>query len=160
MSKTIEQNAREIIDFKSYLGNMIQEAKLLTAQLGKSITRNLMTGTEQPAQVLLPTEIGGSVQFSVGIVNQFRTHKSNRTGPTIQQTIVQSKKATGPGQSDWEYFPLTSLDSGTDVPRSGNNIHNRTGMNPQGSIVTMIPYSNSANNCGIFESVRVILDLT
>ena len=51
--KIIEQNVSERIDFKGYLNNMIQETNLLTTMLGKSITRNLMTGTS--AQVPLST---------------------------------------------------------------------------------------------------------
>ena len=37
---------------------------------------------------------------------------------------------------------------------SGRNINNRTGMDPQGPIVTMIPESNRAKNCNIFDLVR------
>ena len=42
--KTIEQKASKLIDFKAYLNNMVQKANLLTTPLGKSITRNMMTG--------------------------------------------------------------------------------------------------------------------
>ena len=40
---------------------MIQEANLPTNPTGESITSNLMKGMEQPDQVLLPTEKGGSI---------------------------------------------------------------------------------------------------
>ena len=69
----------------------------------------MMTDTEQPAQILLPTENGGSVKFSLGIVNSFRTHTENRTDPTIQPTIVHSNQATRIGHSDQENFPIGSL---------------------------------------------------
>ena len=45
--------------------------------LGKNNSSNLMMGTELPAQVLLPTEIRGSVKFLVGIANPFRTSTVN-----------------------------------------------------------------------------------
>ena len=48
--------------FKAYLDNM---TNLLITPLGKSITRNMMTGKAQPAQVLFPTEIGGSVKLAI-----------------------------------------------------------------------------------------------
>ena len=65
------------IDFKAYLENLIQEANLLLTMLGKNNSSNLMMGTELPAQVLLPTEIRGSVKFLVGIANPFRTSTVN-----------------------------------------------------------------------------------
>ena len=83
--------------------------------LGKSISSNLVTGMEQPAQVFFSTKIGGSVKFSVGIVHTFMTHTENRDGLTIQPTIVHSDQATGPVLSYWDYFPIRILDSGTDV---------------------------------------------
>ena len=105
-----------------------------------------MTDTEQLAQILLPTENGGSVKFSLGIVNSFRTHTENRMDPTIQPTIVHSNQANRPVLSDWYHLPLSSLCSGTDVPRSRGGIDNCTGMKPQEPIVTMIPYYNNARN--------------
>ena len=134
---------------------MLSEANSLTTLLGKIIARNLMTGIEQPAQVSLSTEIGGSVKFSVGITNPFRTNTTNRTDPNIQPTTVHCKQATVLGHSDQYHTPLWSLDSGTDVPRSGRNIDNRTSMNPEGPIVTTIPYSNSAGNFNILYLVRI-----
>ena len=53
---------------------MTQEENLPTTPLGKIITRNLMTGMEQPDQVLLLTEIGGYIKLLVVIANPFRTH--------------------------------------------------------------------------------------
>ena len=48
MSKTIEKNANEKIEFITYLNNMLPEANPPTTPPGKSIPRNLMTSTEQP----------------------------------------------------------------------------------------------------------------
>ena len=110
-------------------------------------------------KVLLPTEIGGSVKLSIGIMNPFRTHTVNQTDPAIQKITVWSNLETEPGHSDWEYFPLESLESGTDVPRSGRNIDNRTGMNSQVPIVTTILESNITSNCNIFNSFRRDLDI-
>ena len=118
-----------------------------------------MRGVEQPAQVLLPTEIGESVKLSVGIGNQFRNHTANRTYPTIQPTITHSDQPTGPGHNDRDYSTLGSLDSGTDVPISGRNIDNRTEMNPQGPMMTIILESNIAIHCNVFDSVSRIQDL-
>ena len=41
----------------------------------------------------------------------------------------------------------------------GRNIDNRTGANPQGSIGTITPETNSERNCDIFNSVSSTLDL-
>ena len=106
------------------------------------------------ALALLPTEIGGYVKFAVGTVNPFRIHTDNWTESTIQPIIVHSNQETVLLQSDWGYFSLGSLDSGTDAPRSMRNIDNLTGMDPQAPIVTKIPYSNSKRNCHIFDSFR------
>ena len=59
--------------------------------------------------------------------------------PTIQPTITHSNQSTGPVQSDQDYLPLGSLDSGTNFPIYRRNIDNHIGMNPQESIVTTIP---------------------
>ena len=118
-----------------------------------------MIGTEQLAHISLPTEISGSVKWLVGITNPFRTDAANCTDLTIQPIIVHSNRATGLGHSDWEYCPIGSLDSGTNVPRSRRNIYNRTWMNPQGPIVTTIQESNSMSNFDIFYSTRGTLDL-
>ena len=75
---------------------------------------------------------------------------------TIQPTIIHSNQATRPGHNDQDYFPIGSLDSGTDVTRYGWNIENQTGMNPQVRIVTTIPESESASNRNIFDSVSRI----
>ena len=84
-------------------------------------------GTEQPAQIFLTTtEIGGYVS----IANTLKYGTKNRTNPTIQPTIFHFKQSTKQGNSDWNHSPIGSLNSGIDVPRSGRNIDNRTGMNP------------------------------
>ena len=113
----------------------------------------MVTGMEQPYQFLLTTKIGGSVKLFVGIVNPFRTRIANRIDPNIQTTIVHSNQVIGPGHSYREYLPLEVVYSGTDIPRSGKNIDNRTRMNPHGHIVTIIPEYNSARNYCIFDSV-------
>ena len=137
-SETIEQNARKT--FLPCLSNLLAETKLMAATLEKSITRNWMTGMEKTAQILVPTtEIGESIKYSMGISNPFRADTLNRTDPTIQPTTAHCNQAAGLGHSDKNHFPLVILDSGTDVPKSGWNIDNRTGINPQGPIVTTIP---------------------
>ena len=119
----------------------------MATSLKKSITRNRMTGTEQPDEILLsPTEIGGSVKYSMGITKPFRTDTANWADPAIQPTIAQFKNSTVPGHSDHKNSPLDILDSGTDVTRSGWNIDNCSGMYPQGPIVSTIPESNRAKN--------------
>ena len=46
----------------------------MATQLGKSITGNWMTGTEQKSYISLPTtEIVGSVKNSIGVVDPFMT---------------------------------------------------------------------------------------
>ena len=132
----------------------------MTTPLGKGITTNRMTSTEKPSQISLPTtEIGGSVKYSMGITNPFRTNKENWTDPTIQPTIVHFNQSTVPVHRDRNHSTFGSLDSSTDVPRSRRNIDNRTGMNPQGPIVTMIPEYNRSNNSNIFISVSRTSDL-
>ena len=71
----------------------------MTITPGKSIPRNLMM--EQPFQVYFLTEIGGSLKFSVGITQTFRTHRENQNNMTIQPTIVHYNQATGWVHSDW-----------------------------------------------------------
>ena len=111
--------------------------------LEKSITRNQITGMEQPAKILFPaTKIGGSVS----ITNTLRTDTENRNYATIQPTIFHLNQATRPRHSDQDHFPIRNLNSGIDAPISGQNIDNCTGMNPQVPILTTIPYSNRANN--------------
>ena len=113
---------------------------------GKSITRNRITGMEQPAQILFPTtEIGGSVS----IANKISSETANRIDSTIQPTIINFKQETGTGHSECNHLSIRSLNGGIDVPRCGQNIDNRTGMNPQGPIVTTIPEYNGYNNCDI-----------
>ena len=51
--------------------------------------------------------------------------------PTIQTTIVHLKESTRLGHIDQNHFLVSSLNSGIYVPRSGRNIDNHTGMNPQ-----------------------------
>ena len=128
----------------------------MTIPLGKSITRDQRKGTEQPVQILLPTtEIGGYVS----ITNTLRTGTAIHTHPNIQPTIFHTKKMTRTGKSDRKYFPIGNLNSGIDVPRSGRNIDNRTGINPQGPIMTTITESDGANNCDIFKSVSRTSDI-
>ena len=99
----------------------------MTNPLGEIITRNWMTGTEKPVQIFLDTEIGESVS----IANTIRSYTVNRMDPSIQPTIFHLKKVTGPGHSYRNHFLFGSLNRGIDVPRSGRNIDNCTGMNPQ-----------------------------
>ena len=73
----------------------------MAPMLGGGITRNHITGREQPAQMPLPTnEIGGSIKYSIGIANPFRTETENWTDPTIQPTIFHFNQVTGPVYSD------------------------------------------------------------
>ena len=69
--------------------------------------------------------------------------------PTIQKNIIQFNQTTWPRQINQNHFPIISLNSSIGVTRSGQNIDNHTGMNPQGLIVTTIPKSNKSNNCYI-----------
>ena len=149
----MERNQIEYIKhFKDYLKNL---PNLLTTLLGKIIPRNLMTGTRKPAQVLLPTEIGGSVKFLVGIAHPLINHTANWNDPTIQPTIVHPNQSNGRGNSDQNYSPIGSLDSGNDVRIgvSGWNINNLTGVKPHGPTGTMITNNNSVRNCDIFNYV-------
>ena len=116
-----------------------------------------MTGTEQPAQILLlTTEMGGSIS----ITNLLGDDTNNRMDSTIQPTISHFKQEAVPGHSDWYHFLIGSLNNGIDVPRSRLNIDNRTEMNSQGPIVTTIPESNISNNCNILDLVRRKSDIT
>ena len=140
-NKTIEQIAMKKIKavtekyFIPCLDNLLVESRKMTTPLGKSITRNWIIGTEQPAQMLLQTtEIVGSVS----IANPLRYDTVIQTDPNIQPTIVHFKQATIPGGSDWNHLPIGSFNIGIYVPISGRNIDNRTKMNPQGPIVTTI----------------------
>ena len=101
------------------------------------------------------TEIGGSES----IMNPLVENIANQTDPTIQPTMVHFEQPTGPRHSYQKQFSIGSFNSGIDVPRPGQNIDNFTGMNPQGPIVTTIPESNIANNCGIIDLVSRILDI-
>ena len=92
------------------------------------------------------TEIGGAVKHSMGIAHLFKADTSNKRDPTIKPTILHFSQDTGPGHIDWNNFPIRILNRVIDVPRSGQNIDNRTGMNPQGPIFTTILESNGANN--------------
>ena len=115
-----------------------------------------MTGTEQPYKILFPTtEIGGSESNA----NPLRAGTENRTDPTIKKTIVHFKQTTVPGKIDQNQFPISNLNSGIDVPIHGYNIDNRTGINPQGPIVTTIQESNKTKNCDIFHSFIRTTDL-
>ena len=81
LNKTQEKNkAGAAKYFLACIDNILAESRRITTPLGKSITRNWVTGTEQPDQILLPTtEIGGSVS----IVNTLRTDTENWKDPTI-----------------------------------------------------------------------------
>ena len=129
----------------------------MATPLGKSITRTWMTGKEQQAQILFPTtEIGGSINIAI----KLRADTANNMEPTIQPTIIHLKQANGTRHGERNHLPIGILNSGIDVPRSGRNIDNHIGMNPQGPIVTTIPESNRANNCDILNSVSKTSDIT
>ena len=73
-----------------------------------------MTGTEQLAQILLPTTgIGGSVI----ITNILKIDTANLKDTTIQLTIVNLKQSTIPRHSDRNHFPIYSLNSFIDVEK-------------------------------------------
>ena len=101
---------------------------------------------EQPAQFWLPIENLGSEKFLVGIAHTLSNHRTRHNDPTIQPTIFHSNQETGWVHSDWEYFHIGSLKSGTDVRSGGfgKNIDYRTGLNTQVPIRTIIPDINSA----------------
>ena len=44
-AKQLKKIVSKTIDLKYYLNNLIQESNLTTTTLGKSITKNMMTGT-------------------------------------------------------------------------------------------------------------------
>ena len=115
-----------------------------------------MTGTKQPAQILLTTT---EIRRSVSITNTLKAETENLAEPTIQPTIIHCDRETGTGHSDRNHLLIGILNSGIDVPISGWNIDNHTGMNPHGLIVTTIPESNISNNCYIFDSVRRTSDI-
>ena len=106
----------------------------MDAPLVKSITRNRMEGMEQPAQILFPTtEIGGSIKYFTGISNSFNNDTANQMDHSIKPTIDHFKPATLLWHSDMNHFPLGSLYSGTDVPKSGKiqiNAHGKTHRDP------------------------------
>ena len=106
-----------------------------------------MTGTEQPAQILLPTN---KIGRSVIIMNMPRTDTSNRMDPTNQQTIIHFKQVNGLGHSDCNHFPIGILEKFIDVYRSWRNIDKCTRMNLQGPILTTILFSIRTNKCEIF----------
>ena len=120
-SATIEQNASKTIkvgtakDFLTCINYLLEESRHMTTLIGKIITMNQMTGTEQPDRILLPTnEIRGSVSIS----HPFRTYTDNRPDPTIQPTIVHFKQVNGLGNSDQKHFPIGILNSSIDIPWS------------------------------------------
>ena len=56
----------------------------MATTLGKSITRNQITGTEKRSQIFfLITEIGESVKYSMGIADPLRTDTTNWAESTI-----------------------------------------------------------------------------
>ena len=132
----------------------------MTNTLGKIIPMDLMTCMRQPAQVFLTAKIEGSVKLSVGISKPFGKTDKIQNEPNIQPTITQSNQSIGPGHIDWDYFPIMLVYIGTNYPRTGWNNYKRTGMNPQGPIVTTILEYNSVNNCDIFDSVRMMSGLS
>ena len=85
----------------------------MSTPLGKYPARNLIT--EQPDQVSFLMKAGGSEKFLAGIVHPFRNHKASPNELIIQPTINKSNQSTIQGHSDWYYFPLGSLKSGTYV---------------------------------------------
>ena len=89
-----------------------------------------------------------------------RTVIENWTDPTSPPTIIHLKQETGPQQNDQNQFPIRILNSGIDVPRSGLNIDNCTGMKPQGPIMNTIPESNRVKNLDILDSFRKTSDLS
>ena len=125
-------------------------------RLVKSINMSWMMGMEQPDQILYPTtEIWGSVS----IAKKLRTDISNRKDPTIQTTIVHLNQWTELWHSGQNHLPTGSFNSVIYVFRSGRNIDNHTGINPQGPIMTTIPESTRSNHCKIFDSVIKTSDL-
>ena len=68
-------------DFLTLIDNLIEASRLATPP-GKIITRNQITGMDQPDQILFPTtEIGGSISTTTTLGSD----TANRTDPTIYQ---------------------------------------------------------------------------
>ena len=128
--------------------------------LENSNTRYQMTGMKQPVHISLPTpEIEGAVNTQwVSLTHSGTTQKIVWT-PLFNQLLPSSGKWLEQDTVIGTTPPLRILNSGIDVPRSGRNIDNCTGMNPQGPIVTKIPEYNRANNCNIFKLIIKPLDL-
>ena len=80
--------------------------------------------------------------------------------PTNQPTIFNINQVTIPRHSDWKHFLIRSFNSGIYVPIYGQNIDNRTGMNPHGPIMTTIQESNRANDCNISDLVNRPLSIS
>ena len=83
----------------------------------------------------------------------------NRIDPNSQPTILHLKQVIKPVKNDRNHLPIRILNIGIDVPRYGRNIDNRTGMKPQGPILTTIPESNRANNLDILNLFIKTLDI-
>ena len=122
VGKTIKKNASKKVKavkakyFLTCIKNILAQSIQMTTLFGKIITRDQMTGMEQLGQILLPTtEIGGSVS----ITNTFKTETTNQTNLDIQPTILHFKNLTELEHSELNHFPIRSLDSGIDVPRTG-----------------------------------------
>ena len=65
--------------FLTLIDNLIDASRLATPP-GKSITRNQITGMDQPDQILFPTaEIGGSISTT----NTLGYDTANQSDPTI-----------------------------------------------------------------------------
>ena len=117
-SKTIEKNKIKTVKagtekyFINCIENLLVESRHKTNPLRKSVTSNRMTGTEQPAQILLPTtEIGGFVS----IANALSTDTENHKDHTFQPTTVHLKQTTRMGHNDQNHFPIGSFNSGIDI---------------------------------------------
>ena len=126
--------------------SQVDNLQLLAPLLGEYPHKNMVTeqlyhtNSAGMRQILFPIETVDSEEFSVGIAHTFRSNGARQNDLAIQPTIFQSNQDTGWGNSDQD-FHLGSLKSVTDV-QSGyfrRNIDNRTVVNPQGPIRTIIP---------------------
>ena len=101
--------------------------------------------TEKLDHLSLPIKTGFSEKFLLGIAHPSRIHRARQNALNIKPTIFHSNRTTGWGKIDRE-SPLRSFNSGTDVltGRSGRNIDNHTGVNPQRTIRIINQDINSA----------------
>ena len=98
--------------------------------------------------------------MTTSLRKSLRTDTANWTYPTIQPTIAHLNQETRPLHNDQNHFPIGSLNSCIDVPRSRRNIDNRTRMNPQLPIITITPDSSKAINRDIFDPISKTLDIS